>query len=70
MGKIGIKKKAGTGRNKRGRITAKAHYYGNGKEKLPLDKTTENKTPFVSESVSPPIGTETAGVLQEAVRPT
>ncbi len=70
MGKIGIKKKAGAGRNKRGRVTPKAHYYGNGNKKNPTDETTENKTPSVSDLVAPPISPVTVGFSKEAVMPT
>jgi hypothetical protein len=65
MGTIGRKKKAGSGRNKRGRSTPKAKYYGNGNDQS--DETIENKTDSVAELVSPPIGPVTVGVSQEEV---
>ncbi len=70
MGPIGRKKKAGSGRNKRGRSTPTGPYYGNGNnENLHTDETIQNRTDSVTESVSPPIGTDTVGVSQE-VQPT
>ena len=70
MALIGRKKKAGSGRNKRGRSTPKGQFYGNGNADINLDKRIQNKTDLVAELPSPPIGVDTVGVSQEADRAT
>jgi hypothetical protein len=63
MGKIGIKRKAGSRRNKRGQSSPKAQFYGNGNTISVSNKMISDENLLVE----PPITDAIVGATTEAI---